>query len=558
MKLPIFRGILPLSRAQVPSDVVAGLSFAALAMPGVMGYTKIAGTPVVTGLYTILIPLALFACLGSSRHLSVGADSATASVLVAGLAGLAVVGSPQYVAYASFLALMAGGFLILARLLRLGFLADFLSRTVLVGFLTGVGFQVGVAQIPGILGVAGKPGLDDPIRRLLSVIPKLPQANLYTIAVAFSVIGIILVTRRISRKIPGPLIAVIGSIIVSYAFDLASKNVTVLGRVPSGLPQLMLPQVPLNWTIFEQLLPVAFSMFVIILAQSSATARAYATRYNEQLDENRDFVALGLANLGAALSGTFVVNGSPTQSQMVNSSGGRTQLAQLTAVAVVVAVLMFLTGPLAYMPSAVLSAIVLLIAKDLIDVNGMRKIFVQRRSEFWVAVITAGTVFFVGVEQGIILAMFLSLLDHVRRGYRPKNALISMDESGSLKPFPISSHEQLLPGLIVYRFNHSMYYANADLFSREISELGVPPVKYMCLDMNAVDDVDFSAAAAIRAAYDTLKQRGIRLALAEVSDTVGPELDRYGITDLIGIDNIFTTIIGVRVAIKKIMGKTPQ
>jgi MFS superfamily sulfate permease-like transporter len=296
-------------------------------------------------------------------------------------------------------------------------------------------------------------------------------------------------------------------------------------------------------------------MFIIILTQSSATARTYATRYNEQLDENRDLIGLGLANIGAALSGTFVVNGSPTQSQMVNSAGGRSQLAQLTAAAVVVGVLIFLTGPLAYMPSAVLAAIVLLIARDLIDIRGMRKIFLQRRSEFWVALITSATVFFVGVEQGIILAMFLSLLDHVRGGYRPRNSVISIDESGSLKPFPIASHEQLLPGLIIYRFNHSMYYANADLFSREISDLGVPPLSWLCLDLDAVDDVDFSAAAAIRAAYDSLKQRGIRLVLAEVSDNVSLELDRYGITELIGIDGFFRTIIGVRVAFKRTMGK---
>jgi high affinity sulfate transporter 1 len=486
--------------------------------------------------------------------LSVGADSATASVLAAGLVGIAAIGTPEYVAYASLLALMAAALLIAARLVKLGFLADFLSRTVLVGFLTGVGFQVGVAQIPEMLGLPGRTGLAQPIEGLVRDFQQITHTNLYTLAITLAVLAVIIVTKRISRRIPGALIAVVGAIIVSFAFNVSSHNVTILGTIPSGLPKLGLPQVDVNWDILERLLPTAFAMFVIILTQSSATARSYATRYNEHLNENRDLIALGIANIGAGLSGTFVVNGSPTQSQMVNSSGGRTQLAQLTAVAVVLMVLLFLTGPLAYMPTAVLAAIVFLIARDLIDVKGMRKIFIQRPSEFWVAIITAATVFIVGVEQGIILALFLSLLDHVRRGYRPKNAILAMDDAGHLKQVPIGSRAQLLPGLMIYRFNHSMYYANADLFSQEIMDLvngAVPPIIWFCFDATSVDDVDFSAAAALRETFNFLKQRGVRLVLAEVENSVRAELDRYEITQLIGKDVFFNTINEVQIAYKR-------
>ena len=545
--------MLPIARAQIPADILAGLVFAAAAMPEVMGYTEIAGMPVVTGLYTIIIPLALFACFGSSRHMVVGADSATAAVLAAGLVGIATVETPQYVAYASLLALMAGAFLILARIIRLGFLADFLSRTVLVGFLTGVGFQVAVAQIPDILGVSASHGPSGPIGKILSIIPNLAHVNPYTFTLAVAAIGIIVISRRISRRLPGALIAVVLAIFVSYEFNLATKHVSLIGAVPNGLPHLSLPQVDLSLNLLQQLLPIAFSMFIIILAQSSATARAYASRYNEELDENRDLIGLALSNIGAAVSGTFVVNGSPTKTQMVDSAGGRTQLSLLTTVAVVVVVLIFLTGPLAYMPSAVLAAIVFLIGKDLIDVEGMRKIFVQRRSEFWVALITAATVFFVGVEQGIILAMVLSLLDHVRRGYRPKNSLLTLNESGERSVAPIASHTQLLPGLIVYRFTHSMYYANAELFSSEVQELAdtaSPRLIWFCLDLDAVYDIDFSAAATIRAVHDMLKQRSVTLVFAQVADNVGFQLDRYGITDLIGIDNIFMRVSGVEIAFK--------
>ena len=203
--------------------------------------------------------------------------------------------------------------------------------------------------------------------------------------------------------------------------------------------------------------------------------------------------ALALANIGAALSGTFVVNGSPTKTQIVDSAGGRSQLSLLAMAAIVLLVLLFLTAPLAFMPEAALSAIVLLIGVGLIDIAGMRKVFAQRRSEFWVALITALTVVIVGVEQGILLAIALSLADHTRHGYRPKNAVLVPGESGGRQPQPVATAAQAVPGLVIYRFTHSLYYANCQQLSDEISFLAnttEPPVRWLCLDASAVDDVD--------------------------------------------------------------------
>ena len=216
---------------------------------------------------------------------------------------------------------------------------------------------------------------------------------------------------------------------------------------------------------------MAFSIFIVILAQSAATSRAYATRYSESFSENVDLVGLGLANIGAGLSGTFVVNGSPTKTQMVDSAGGRSQLATLTTSVIVLIVLLFLTKPLAYMPEAVLSSVVFLIGVELVDIKGMRKIYAQRPVEFWVALITALVVIFIGVEQGILLAIVLSILIHTRHGYKPKNAVLAVDPAGRPHMVPVSSHAQALPGLMVYRFHHSMYYANAELFSQEVLDL---------------------------------------------------------------------------------------
>ena len=308
---------------------------------------------------------------------------------------------------------------------KLGFIADFLSRTVLIGFLTGVGIQVAIGQISGMLGIPG--GGAGPVQKLVTDFQQLPQTNMYTLAVSIAVLAIIVGCRKINKKIPGALIAVIGAIVVSYLVNLASYGVAVLGTVPGGLPKFGLPTgATLNCEPSSaSCLPVAFSMFIVILAQSAATSRAYATRYSESFSENVDLVGFGLANIGAGLSGTFVVNGSPTKTQMVDSAGGRSQLATLTTSVIVVIVLLFLTKPLAYMPEAVLSSVVFLIGIELVDAKGMRRIFAERPAEFWVALITALVVIFIGVEQGILLAIVLSILIHTRHGYKPKNAVLS-------------------------------------------------------------------------------------------------------------------------------------
>jgi len=522
-RFPILQGVLPIKRTQIPAEVIAGITLAALAIPEVMGYTKISGTPIVTGLYTLLIPMVLFGLFGSSRHLVVSADSATAAILSAGLVGLAAIGSDQYMALAAVLAFMAAGFLLLARFIGLGFMADFLSRTVLIGFLTGVGLQVALGEVSGMLGLKG--GGHGTLLKIWNDFQQIKQINSYSLTIAFSVLLVIIGSKKLSHKIPGALLAVIGAIIASWLLDLKS-HVHVLGMVPSGLPHIGLPDIKWDWELIEKLVPIAFAMFVVILAQSAATSRAYAIRYNENFSENTDLVGLGLANIGAGLSGTFVVNGSPTKTQMVDSAGGRTQLSLLITSLIVLLVLLFLTGPLAYIPDAVLSTVVFLIGIDLIDVKGMQSIFVRRRSEFWVALFTTLMVVCIGVEQGILFAIVLSLIVHTRRGYHPKNAVLVPTEPGVWRPQPVLSKAQALKGLVLYRFTHSMYYANAQLFSEEITYLtnnAEPPLRWFCIDASAIDDIDYTAAETLRSVYAILKEKKIRLVFAHVLDNVKEE-----------------------------------
>jgi SulP family sulfate permease len=534
---PILGGVLPITWAQAPAEIVAGVTLAALAIPEVMGYTKIAGMPVVTGLYTMLIPLALYAVLGSSRHLVVGADSATAAIMAAGLAGLAATASPQYVALAGVLALMTALLLVLGRVLRIGFLADFLSRTVLIGFLSGVGVQVAIGQLAGMLGIPSDGG--GPLEKLATILRQLDQTNLIALAIALGVLAIIVGARGINPKIPGALLAVLAAILASYALDLAAYGVAVVGAVPGGLPQFGLPAVDaLDWNMLQQLFAIALSMFVVIVAQSAATARAYATRYRERFDENTDLVGLSAANIGAGLTGTFVVNGSPTKTQMVDSAGGRSQFAMLVTAAIVLIVLLFLTAPLAYLPEAALSAVVFLIGLELIDVQGMRRVWVERPVEFGIALLTLAIVVFVGVEQGIVMAIILSLLAHTRHGYQPNNSVLTLRD-GRLHVTPVAEAGEAAPGIVIYRFNHSMYYANTERMAAEVLTLakaGPDRLQWFCCDLVAVDDVDFSAAATWRELHRELHEQAIRLVFSSASDHVRAQLDVSGITALVGTD----------------------
>jgi len=526
------RGLLPVHRSEVTADVVAGITLAAVSIPVALGYAKIAGMPVVTGLYTLLLPMAAFALLGSSRHLVVGADSATAAILGAALAGLAVAGSPQYVRLAGLAALLTGGLLLLARLARLGFLANFLSRTVLVGFLTGVGIQVAARQLPEMLGVTVAD--TSTLARLLDIARALPHVHGADVAVSAGVLVLVLAARRAARKIPGLLIAVIVAISVSRAADLAGRGVAVLGPLPRGLPALGLPA--LGWHDAAALIGIAGSMFVVILAQSAATSRAYAGKYEEPFSQDTDLVGLGAANVAAALSGTFVVNGSPTQTQVADSAGGRSQLAQLTTSAVVLIVLLLLTGPLASLPIAALAAIVFLIAAGLIDVAGMRRILACRRHEFAIALLTTAAVVSLGVEEGIVLAVVASVIDHLRHSYRPFNSVLVKSPAGHWQPAPVLPGARTEEGLVVYRFGTSLYYANASRLIDDVTALaaGGSPLRWMVLDGAAIGDVDYTAAAVLTRVIEHLRARHIRFAVSSILGPVREQLDRYGIGAALG------------------------
>jgi high affinity sulfate transporter 1 len=540
MRLDLFAGLRPFSRAGAMRDVVAGVTLASMNIPQVLGYTRIAGMPVVTGLYTVLLPLVAFAAFGSSRHLVVAADSATAAIFSSSISTMAPALSEKYMALVGMAALLTAVFLLLARILKLGFLADFLSRTVLVGFLTGVGIQVGIAMLGDMLGVAIQSH-----RTLLQaweVLRGLPRLDVPTAALSALVAGSILVGHRLTPRLPVALFAVVGTIAANAAFDFAEHGITIIGPVPGGLPSIAFPAVTVSETL--ALVPVAASCFVVIIAQSAATARVFALRYRERVDEDAD-IGLSAANAVAAVSGAFVVNGSPTQTAMADRAGARSQLAQLVFAGVVLLVLLALTGPLQYLPRCVLAAIVFTIAVGMIDAKGLRDIRRESSGEFILAAGTAAVVVTIGVEEGIVLAIVFSLFRHVRHSYRPHTVVLAFDAAGQRIPMPATPGMQTEPGLIVYRFGADLFYANDHRFTDDVRALvaqAPTPVRWFVVDAEAITDLDYSAARSIHELLEDLARQNVGMMFARVSPYLRSDMDRHGVTAALGETRVFTTL----------------
>ena len=541
MPVRLFDGIRPISRRGAARDALAGITLASMNIPQVLGYTRIAGTPVATGLYTALLPLVAFAVFGSSRHLVVAADSATAAIFAGGLSRMAPTASERYMALVGMVALLTAAMLLVARAFKLGFLADFLSRTVLVGFLAGVGIQVGIAMLGDMTGLA----VD--AHRTVQQLAELGHgaAGIHgpTAALSAAVVAIILMGHWHAPRIPVPMLVVLGAIGASFAWDFAARGIAVIGPVPGGLPSIALPDV--TWGDVLMLLPIAASCFVMIIAQSGVAARAFAIRHGERVDADADILGLAMANAAAGVSGAFVVNGSPTQTAMAERAGARSQLAQVVFAGVVAVVLLFATGPLQFLPRCVLAGIVFTIAVGLVDLKALADIRRESPGEFTLAVGTAAAVALIGVEQGILLAIALSLMRHVRHSYRPHTMVLAPDPDGRWVPQDIIPGMQTEPGLIVYRFGADLFYANEARFVDEVQRLveqAPAPVHHLVVDASAITAIDYSAARAVHDLLETLAARGVTVVLGRVSPYLRSDMDRHGITATVGPARVFSTL----------------
>jgi len=352
----------------------------------------------------------------------------------------------------------------------------------------------------------------------------------------------ILLTRRLAPRWPGALLAVSGAMGCSWLLNFSDHGIALLGPVAGGLPPLALPA--FSWNEVLALAPTAAACFVMMVAQSLVTSRAYAARHHQTSDANRDLLGLSAANAAAAMSGTFVVNGSPTQTAMVEASGGRSQVTHLTTAAAVGVVLLFFMGPLRVLPVCALGSIVFVVALRLIDGQGLLDIYRKAPREFGLAVITAGTVVLVGVEQGIILALILSLLQHVRRSYQPPTAVVLRDPVDEWRLEPAEPGRMIEPGLILYWFGAELFYANASHFAEEVLRLaktGPTSVRWFVIDASAITALDYSAGKMIKEIQQELAQEKITLAFTRVSPNLHRDLVAQDLIGVIGAEHIFAS-----------------
>ena len=532
-------------RVDFRRDIIAGLSLASMNIPQVLGYTRIAGTPLVTGLYTALLPVAAFAAFGASRHMVVAADSATAAIFSGGLSGMAAPHSAHYMQLAGMVALLAAALLLLARVFKLGFLADFLSRTVLVGFLAGVGLQVGIAMLGDMLGLAVTARL--PWQQATELVELLAHAMPQSVGppalLSAAALLVLWAGKRLAPKLPAALLLVVGTIAASAAFGFEGRGIAVLGAVAGGLPPLALPRV--GWHEVLALLPVAVSCVIVIVAQSAATARSFAQRHGEADDFNQDLVGLAAANAAAACSGAFVVNGSPTQTATAEAMGARSQVAQLTFAVVTLGVLLFLTPALQFLPRCVLAALVFAIALHMIDLRALADMRRESPGEFRLALLTAAAVVGVGVELGVLLAMGLSLLRHVRHSYEPHTGVLVRDAGGEWQLLPCSAARLAEPGVLIYRFGADLFYANERRFADElrsvVKRIG-PELRALVVDASAMADLDYSAARTLRELIGELQAHQVGLVFGRVSPALHADMQRHGIAEALGAQHLHASL----------------
>ena len=553
--LNLFQSVRRLKPADALHDAIAGLTLAAMNIPQALGYTKIAGMPVVTGLYTLLLPLIGFAAFGSSPLPGGGSRFGYCRYFCGrGVkprdgrpADDRCTGGRHCVAYGRAPAV---GTFAQARIYR---------RLSLTDGARGLSHGSRVSgRDRGARRDAWDPGLcsqADPATG-----PNLQETAGGTSADAgcFRRRGCnAAFVSTLRARGPGALIAVVGAISASAIWDFGGHGIEVIGPVAGGLPHLGIPAV--SWKDLVSLISLAASCSIMIITQSAATARIYANRHRQELDENADLAGLSAANAMAGLSGTFIVNGSPTQTAMVEGAGAQSQVAQLSTAAVVALVLLFFTKPLAYLPHCVLGALVFMIAIRMIKLRSLADIRRESPGEFALAVTTASVVVVAGVEQGILLAMALSLLRIVRHSYHPHTGVMVKNEDGSWKLIPVAPGAMTKPGLVMYRFGATLFYANASRFAAEVNCLvgeRPSPVRWVVVDAEAITAIDFSAARVVRELQQDLKSCGVELGFARAAWELKADFVRHGLTEVIDPSRMYGHLHDVLATFAKLQATT--
>jgi sulfate permease, SulP family len=559
-----FAGLRGVTLADLPREVSAGITLAALMIPLNIGYAQVAGLPPAAGLYAAIIPLVVFALLASSRHLVTSPDASMATLVGAALVAFAAPGDPLRMQYALALAVVCALLFFVFWVFRLAFLANFLSRAVMAGFISGLGIEVFTNQVRKILAaphVAGaasgvlaaaeqiKETLGTSVTtegyfvEVIALVQSIPRANLYSVAIGVSAFVIVRLMKRYARRIPGALVALVLLTTLVAMLDLPAKGVAVLGNtIPSGLPALTLPAIPL--ADYLRLLPGALAIVAILLCEGLLVVRSYSNKYGYKADGDQMLFAYGAANLAAAFTGSLLTGNSPSRSAAMDASGAKSQWPSLVAAVTIALVLLFFTDLLAFLPNAALAGIVANAVLSLIEVHEFRELWRMRRSEFWIAAVCLVSVLALGPLRAVAIAFLLSTIDVIRRASNPETAALVEAPDGS-HFVPLDAAEAPgLPGLVVYRFGAPLYFANATRFLDDVERLITQtpaPARWFVLDAEAMVDVDTTGAEVLRQAMALLAKRNITFAVSRADRAFRSWLEKYELMGLVDQKRFYPT-----------------
>jgi len=538
---PVLTSLHGYQRAWASADLAAGLTLLVIAVPEQLATSRLAGMPPITGFYAFVAGTVLFALLGSNPQMSVGADSTIAPLFAAGVSALALTGSARYIDLVGILAVMVGLIVMLVSILRLGWMAEFLSTPISTGFLSGVAVIIIAHQLPDFFGLPPTGGTNQ--HRVGYVLTHLNEVNGWSLAIGVGVLAIMLVSARLDRRIPAALIGLVGSTALVVALDLPSHGVAVLGTVKTGAPHFGLTG--LSWSTLGSLAPLAAVVALVVVTQTAATTRGFAERGGYDVDAGRDFLGVGAGSVLAGLMGSFPVNASPPRTGAVVTAGGRTQAGALGAAAMVILLIPF-ANVLKDVPLATLAAILIFVALRLFRVRDLIAIARFNLFEFGLAAVTLLTVVLVGVEQGIGVAVGLAILDRIRLSARPQlHVLGRLPGTTSWQRSALDPSAEQVPGIMVALFATPIWYANAVRFRDEVSEAlahAPGPVRVFVLDTIGMSDIDFTGTSAMSQVIDLCEREDIAFGIARSGVHLHDSLRRSGLAARIGEDHFFTSV----------------
>jgi len=537
-------------------DLIAGIVLAAILVPQGMAYAELAGLPTVTGLYTTIACLVVYALMGPSRVLVLGPDSSVSPLIFAAITPLLVGagGDPAAaIALAGMLALLVGLIEIGLGLGKLGFVADLLSKEVQVGYMNGLAITIIVGQLPKLFGFStDADGFGPEVKAFFQ---NLDQTNTKALVLGLSTLAVLLILPRITKRIPAVLVAVVGATLVSALLDLSSKGVKTVGTLPTGLPTPSFP-----WTKASDVLPLlgaAVGIVLVSLTDTIATSTAFAARRGDEVDPNQEMIGIGAANIGAGFFQGFAISASSSRTAVAEQAGSKSQMTGLVGAAIVALLLLFFPGVLKDLPQTALAAVVIAAATSLMDVPILRRFLRVRRSAFVLSVVaTIGVVVF-GVLEGILLAVILSIVLFFKRNWWPHGEVLGRGPDGwhALAQRP---HAEQVDGVVVYRWEAPLFFANAGIFREQIRRL-VRRRKptWIVLQCEAITDVDITAADVLERLDQELNAQGVHLAFVELRDRLRQLVLRYGLLTTLDSEHFFPTVDAAVEAIERERSDAP-